>query len=114
LQWRYETAIDQDHIAIDGFQRRDDPETAAALGDGLHQSLAIVAIASSNEDVQIFAICSIDLRPLLSSRRSHRRAMNALLDALDQVALPRQAMDLPNAQADQRRKAGQRGNDDCR
>jgi hypothetical protein len=38
--------------------------------------------------------------------------MDALLDALDQIALPCQAMHLPDAEADEHGKARQRSDDD--
>ncbi len=38
--------------------------------------------------------------------------MNSLFDPFDQIALPGEPMQLPDAEADERGKAGQRGNED--
>ena len=111
---RHEASVDEDDIAIEGFERREDPITAATFGDCLYQGFAIVAIAPLHDDVEIFAVGRIDLRPSFWSRRSDGRRMDAPLDSFDQIALPREAMQLPDAEADQHCKASQRGNDDCR
>ena len=92
----------EDRRAIRRAERRHHPETGAIVRDRLDQRLAIVLEMAADVDVPIFVPRRGHSRPSGRAGRRDRSGVDPLVDTRDERKLPRQSMNLPHAEGDQR------------
>jgi|GEM_PF-6341479 len=97
-----EAPVDQDGEAPRIHQRRDDPEARPQVRHRLHPRLAVMQEPAAGRDAAVLVRLARHGVEACRPRRRDGVGMDAGVDLTDQVLLPRQALDLPDAQ---RRKA---------
>ena len=100
----HKAAIDQHDDAVGSAQRRQQPEAATEVGDGLDQRRALGEKSTGHMNMPVFIRLPRQLAPVLWSGTSERSGMHTSFDPFDQIELPVQPLDLPGAECQQRCK----------
>src|SRR5450830_1768089 len=111
--FRHEAAVDEHGAAIGQAQWRHQPITAAQCRRCLHQGIENGEISTGESHMAVFIRLWRNAGPGCGSRCVRCGRMYALFDALDQVKLPEQALDLPGAQDTETGKQDPRQQGQC-